>query len=252
MKLGEMRIFITGAASGMGRDFALLAQAEGAKVFAVDVDEAGLKTLAEETDGAVKTALCNVADEASVEAAFDAAYEAMGAVDGLINNAGIIRDGLLIKKDRETGEIKPLSLKKWQQVIDVNLTGPFLCTRAFAQRAATAGLEKSCVVSISSISRHGNRGQTNYSAAKAGLISMTKLWSIELGRYGIRTGAIAPGPVDTPILLQMPQAARAGMAKMVPLGRFAQPEEIFSAVRFIFENEFFTGRCVDVDGGMVI
>ena len=81
---------------------------------------------------------------------------------------------------------------------------------------------------------------------------MTKLWSQELSRYGIRTGAIAPGPVDTPILLQMPEKAREGLSRMVPVGRFADPKEVYSAVKFIFENDFFTGRCLELDGGMNI
>ncbi|MBM65999.1 MAG: short-chain dehydrogenase [Myxococcales bacterium] len=251
MQLSSMKIIITGAASGMGRSFALAAHRAGARVLACDVDEAGLASLAEETQGAVLTQVCNVADEDSVEALFERAENDLGGADGLINNAGIIRDGLLVKKDRETGAVKTLSLKKWQQVIDVNLTGVFLCSRAFSARCVEAG-RKGCIVSISSVSRHGNRGQTNYSAAKAGLVAMTKLWSLELSRFGIRTGAIAPGPVDTPILMQMPEKAREGLTRMIPLGRFADPDEIFHGVQFIFENEFFTGRTIDVDGGTVI
>jgi 3-oxoacyl-[acyl-carrier protein] reductase len=251
MDLQDLNVIVTGAASGMGRTFALEFVKAGSRVLAADVDEEGLATLTEEAGENLKTVPCNVADEDSVRAMFDAGIAAFGTINGLVNNAGIIRDGMLIKRDRETGEIKPLSKKKWDQVIGVNLTGPFLCSREFAARAAGAK-HGGCIVSISSISRSGNPGQTNYSAAKAGLIAMTKLWSQELSRYGIRTGAIAPGPVDTPILLQMPEKMRAGLTSMVPLRRFAKPEEIFHSVRFIFENEFFTGRCVDVDGGMVI
>jgi 3-oxoacyl-[acyl-carrier protein] reductase len=251
MNLQELNVIVTGAASGMGRTFALEFIAAGSRVLAADVDEEGLASLAAEAGDALKTVTCDVADEDSVKAMFDVGIAAFGRIDGLVNNAGIIRDGMLIKRDRETGEIRTLSKKKWDQVIGVNLTGPFLCSREFAARAAEAK-HAGCIVSISSISRSGNPGQTNYSAAKAGLIAMTKLWSQELSRYGIRTGAIAPGPVDTPILLQMPEKARAGLTSMVPLRRFAKPEEIFHAVRFIFENEFFTGRCLDIDGGMII
>jgi 3-oxoacyl-[acyl-carrier protein] reductase len=250
MKLNELKVIVTGGASGMGRTFSLELAAAGAQVVAADVNTEALQEVTDASKGMVFGVECNVADEASVANLFEVAYKHMGAVNGLVNNAGIIRDGLLIKKDRETGEISNLSLKKWQQVIDVNLTGPFLCAREFATLAARNGVAPACMVNISSISRKGNPGQSNYSAAKAGLVSMTKLWSQELSRYGIRTGAIAPGPVDTPILLQMPEKARSGITRMVPLGRFADPKEIYEAVRFIFENDFFTGRCIELDGGM--
>ena len=128
MQLSDMRIVITGAASGMGRHFALALAQAGAKVAACDVNEEGLASLAEEAasaEGELKTWVTNVADEASVEQLFDEAWAAFGSLNGLINNAGIIRDGLFIKKDKQTGEVRKFSLKKWQQVIDVNLTGPF-------------------------------------------------------------------------------------------------------------------------------
>ena len=252
MRISDLKVIVTGGASGMGRTFSLELAAEGAQVVAADVNTEALQEVTDASKGAVFAVECNVADEASVANLFEMAYKHMGAVNGLVNNAGIIRDGLLVKKDRETGAISNLSMKKWQQVIDVNLTGPFLCAREFATLAARHGVAPACMVNISSISRKGNPGQTNYSAAKAGLVAMTKLWSQELSRYGIRTGAIAPGPVDTPILLQMPEKAREGLSRMVPVGRFADPTEVYSAVKFIFENDFFTGRCLELDGGMNI
>jgi len=176
----------------------------------------------------------------------------MGGLDVLVNNAGIFRDGLLVKKDRETGEIKKMSLRKWQSVIDVDLTGPFLTTREFAAKAIESGSSASVVVNISSIARHGNRGQSNYSAAKAGLIADTRVWAIELARHGIRTGAVAPGFVDTPILEGMPPEVLNQMLKPVPLRRVAQPQEIYLAVKFIIECDYFTGRCIDVDGGLAL
>ena len=193
MRISDLKVIVTGGASGMGRTFSLELAAEGAQVVAADVNTEALQEVTDASKGAVFAVECNVADEASVANLFEMAYKHMGAVNGLVNNAGIIRDGLLIKKDRETGAISNLSMKKWQQVIDVNLTGPFLCAREFATLAARHGVAPACMVNISSISRKGNPGQTNYSAAKAGLVAMTKLWSQELSRYGIRTGAIAPG-----------------------------------------------------------
>ena len=156
------------------------------------------------TSGTVYGTVCNVADEADVNRFVAFGAEKMGGLNGIINNAGIIRDGLLVRKDRKTGDIKSLSTKKWQQVIDVNLTGVFLGSRAFAEWHIENGGTDGVIVSISSISRHGNQGQSNYSAAKSGIVSMTALWAGELGRYGIRTGAIAPGFTRTPILEGMP------------------------------------------------
>jgi 3-oxoacyl-[acyl-carrier protein] reductase len=158
----------------------------------------------------------------------------------------------LVKTDKETGAVKRMSLQDWNQVIAVDLTGPFLCTREFAAKMISTGTKASCVVNISSIARHGNMGQTNYSAAKAGLVADTKLWGLELARYGIRVGAVAPGFVDTPILQGMRPDVLEGMLKGVPLRRAARPEEIFTAVKFVIECDYFTGRCIDVDGGMTV
>ncbi len=253
MQLNEMRIVVTGAASGMGRHFALSLARAGAKVAACDVNEAGLASLAEEAasaSGELKTWITNVADEASVEALFSEAWDAFGHLNGLINNAGIIRDGLFIKKDKETGAVRKFSLAKWQQVIDVNLTGPFLCARELAAKMVEHDIAPGVIVNISSISRWGNMGQTNYSAAKAGLVADTVLWGKELARYGIRVGAVAPGFVDTPILEGMPPAALEKMLKGVPLRRLVSQDEIFQAVQFIIQNDAFTARVVEVDAGL--
>lgn len=252
MNLSELKIVVTGAASGMGRHFALQLVNAGAKVAACDLNEEGLASLAEaaaDAPGELRTWLTNVADEASVTTLFNEAWEAFGGVNALVNNAGIIRDGLLVKKDRETGAVRKFSLKKWQQVIDVNLTGPFLCTRELAAKLVEAG-EGGVIVNISSISRAGNMGQSNYSAAKAGLVADTVLWGKELARYGIRVGAVAPGFVDTPILEGMPPPALEKMLKNVPLRRLISQDEIFQAVKFILENDAFTARVIEVDAGL--
>ncbi len=253
MKLDQTKIVVTGGASGMGRHFSLSLAAVGGDVAAFDVNDEGLASLAAEAKGlpgTLRTYKCNVADEAEVEASFTQAWTDFGGLNGVVNNAGIFRDGLLVKKDRNTGEVKSMSLRNWQAVIDVDLTGPFLCTRALASRLVEHGGSPGVVINIASISRHGNMGQGNYSAAKAGLHADTVVWAKELARYGIRCATIAPGFIDTPILQGMREDALAMMVKGVPLGRVGKPDEVFQGIRFIIECDYFTGRCLDIDGGL--
>ncbi|MEQ1569067.1 MAG: SDR family oxidoreductase [Myxococcota bacterium] len=255
MKLSDLKVVVTGGASGMGRCFSLELARGGAAVMVADLDAdkmAEVQAAAAGLPGSIHTIKCNVADEADVVALFEQAHAQLGGLNGLVNNAGIFRDGLLVKPDKETGTIKKMSLDQWNAVIAVDLTGPFLCTREFAAKVISTQTRESCIVNISSVARHGNPGQSNYSAAKAGLVADTKLWSSELARYGIRVGAIAPGFVDTPILQGMRPEVLEGMLKAVPLRRVGRPEEIFAAVKFIFECDYFTGRCVDVDGGITM
>ncbi len=251
MKLEDLKIIVTGAASGLGLCFATELAAAGAKVMACDVNIEALKELDENSADNLKTFVANVADEASVIALVEATAKAFGGVNGLINNAGIFRDALLVSKDKDSGEIRKMSLKHWQQVIDVDLTGPFLCTREVAAHMVENGLP-GVIVNISSVSRHGNRGQSNYSAAKAGLIADTKLWGEELARHGIRVGAIAPGFIETPILEAMRPEVLDKLLKAVPLRRAGKPIEMWQAVRFILECDYFTSRCIDVDGGITL
>lgn len=251
MKLEDLKIIVTGAASGLGLCFATELAAAGAKVMACDVNADALKDLAENSGDNLKTFVANVADEASVIALVEATAAAFGGVNGLINNAGIFRDSLLVSKDKDSGEIRKMSLKHWQQVIDVDLTGPFLCTREVAAYMVENGLP-GVIVNISSVSRHGNRGQSNYSAAKAGLVADTKLWGEELARHGIRVGAIAPGFVQTPILDAMRPEVLDKLLSAVPLRRAGKPIEMWQAVRFILECDYFTSRCIDVDGGITL
>ena len=175
MQLNSMKVLVTGAASGMGRHFCLRLAEAGAMVAAADVNEDGLASLVIEGGGKIKAYTLNVADEDNVKDVIRTAAQDLGGLNGLINNAGIFRDGLLVRQDRETGAVKTMSLKNWQQVLDVDLTGPFLCTREFAAQHIEASGTSAVVINISSIARHGNMGQGNYSAAKAGLISDTCL-----------------------------------------------------------------------------
>ena len=177
------------------------------------------------------------------------AHEAMGGLNGLVNNAGILRDGLLVKRDRTTGAITKLTREQWQLVIDVNLTGATLMVRDVVAKMVETST-RGVIVNISSIARHGNRGQSNYSAAKAAMAVNTKTWSLEFAPFGIRVGAVAPGMVETPMTAGMNQKARDALVGMIPVGRTDEPEDIWLAVKFVIECEYFSGRTIDVDGGL--
>jgi 3-oxoacyl-[acyl-carrier protein] reductase len=253
MNLQDLRILVTGAASGMGRAYVHQLLRAGAKVAAVDLSEPGLRALALEAGApaALWTRRCDVSDEADVVATVREAAEALGGLNALINNAGIFRDGYLVRRER-SGALRTMSLADWNAVIAVDLTGPFLLTREVASWVIEHDVRSAVIVNISSIARHGNAGQGNYSAAKAGLVADTKLWAEELARFGIRVGAVAPGLVRTPMIEAMPPAALERIAQKVPLGRVAEPDELWLAVRFVLECDYFTGRCIDVDGGLSV
>lgn len=252
MRLEDTKFIITGAASGMGRHFAIRIAEAGGQVAAGDVNEAGLASLAEESKGLagkIHTRALNVGSEAEIGAFVAWAHEAMGGLNGLINNAGILRDGLLVKKDRSTGAVTKMSAEAWQAVIDVNLTGATYIARDTVAKMVETG-SKGVIVNISSIARHGNRGQSNYSAAKASLAANTKTWSLEFAPFGIRVAAIAPGMIETPMTQGMNQKARDALVAAIPVGRIGLPEDIWLGVRFAIECEYFNGRTIDVDGGL--
>jgi 3-oxoacyl-[acyl-carrier protein] reductase len=254
MQINEMKVVVTGGASGMGRHFVEQLLEAGAQVAAWDMNEAGLNELEAAHGGERLLTQCvNVADEEQVQAAMGAAWERFGSVNGLINNAGIFRDALLVKTDKASGEVRTMSLSQWQTVLDVDLTGPFLCTRELSARHVEAGAQgPAVIINISSVSRAGNMGQSNYSAAKAGLVADTVTWARELARHQIRVAAIAPGFIETPILEGMRPEMVEMMVKQVPVRRLGKPAEVFAGVRFIMECDYFTGRCLDIDGGLRI
>ena len=244
MDINNKVIVITGAARGLGFAMAEYLADKGAKIALVDIDIESV-THAASTITDAKGYSCNVANEAEVEALFNQIKEDYSRIDGLVNNAGILRDGLLVKY--RDGEISKMSLEQFQSVIDVNLSGVFLCGREAASHMVESG-NGGVIVNISSISRAGNFGQTNYSAAKAGVVAMTTAWAQELAKFNIRTGAIAPGFIETEMTAQMPQKAYDMAAQMSPLKRMGTPYEIAQAVSFIFENDFLSGRVIEVDG----
>nr|QEO74482.1 short-chain dehydrogenase/reductase SDR [uncultured bacterium] len=250
MQLADVRAIVTGAASGLGRHFTLQLAEAGARVAAGDVDADGLARLKAEVagfDGRVRTGKLDVAQESSVVAFVGEAARLLGGVNVLVNNAGILRDGALAKQ--EDGWIKKLPTTQWRQVIDVNLTGPYLMAREVVDDMLKRGTAEGVVVNISSVTRAGNPGQSNYSASKAGLDALTRTWALELAGYGVRVGAIAPGLVDTPILENISDEAREDLIAGIPLRRVGTPHEIWLALKFIIECDYFTGRIVEVDGG---
>ena len=251
MDIKGKTIVVTGSGQGFGRAMAVYLARSGATLALIDLNEQKLAETAQqcrEAGGAAHTYLANVAREEEVIATFDRIVADTGAVHGLINNAGILRDGLLLKvKD---GKIeKRMSLAEWQAVIDVNLTGVFLCGREAATRMIENG-NPGVIINISSVSRAGNMGQTNYSAAKAGVATMAVTWAKELARHGIRTAAIAPGFVATDMVASMKPEALEKMTAGIPLRRMGTPEEIAHTARFIFENDYVTGRVFEIDGGI--
>ncbi len=250
MKLSDFKIIISGGAQGMGRHFAeRLAQA-GAKVAVGDVNEAGLAEVKEAGKGNIFTRKLDVANEAEVGEFVEWAHESMGGLNGLVNNAGILRDGLLVKKDRETGAVKKLSKEMWDAVIAVNLTGATMLVRDTVAKMVETGQKPGVIVNISSIARHGNRGQSNYSAAKSALATNTLTWAREFAPFGIRVGAVAPGMIETPMTQGMNQKARETLVANIPVARIGVPEDIWLAVKFVLECDYFDGRCIDVDGGL--
>jgi 3-oxoacyl-[acyl-carrier protein] reductase len=251
MDIKGKTIVVTGAARGIGRALAEEFAAHGANLALVDVNAADLGETQAACSAHGVQARCygaNVANEQQVVACFDAIVRDSGRCDGLVNNAGILRDALLVKA--KDGEITAkMSLAQWQAVIDVNLTGVFLCGREAAERMITLK-SGGVIINISSISRAGNAGQSNYAAAKAGVASLSVVWARELARYGIRSAAIAPGFTHTPILESMKPEMLEKMLAPVPLKRLGEPSEIAHAARFIFENDFYNGRVIDLDGGL--
>jgi 3-oxoacyl-[acyl-carrier protein] reductase len=247
MELKDRIIVITGGAQGLGRAMAEYLAARGAVPALVDLNAERLAE-ARAACGRGSAHVANVAREEDVTTLFDAVIAEHGAVHGLINNAGILRDGLLVKA-RDGKVEKRMSLAEWQAVIDVNLTGVFLCGREAATRMIESG-QGGVIINISSVSRAGNIGQSNYSAAKAAVATLTVTWARELARYGIRVAGIAPGFIGTEMVASMKPEALEKMAAQIPLGRIGEPAEIGHTARFIFENDYFTGRIVETDGGI--
>jgi 3-oxoacyl-[acyl-carrier protein] reductase len=247
MRLHDKVAIITGGGNGIGRATALAFAREGAKVVVADINEEVGKKVVAEISGNGGTAIfacVNVADPAQVNQMVAATLNAFGKIDVLVNNAGILADARLVK----------MELEQWQRVIDVNLKGVFLCGQAVARVMEERGAGGVILNAASVVGLYGNFGQSNYVAAKAGLIGMTKTWARELGRKGIRVNAVAPGFIATEMVQAMPEKVIAMMKEKTPLQRMGTPEDIANAYLFLASDEagFITGTVLSVDGGVVV
>jgi 3-oxoacyl-[acyl-carrier protein] reductase len=243
--LKDKVVIVTGGARGIGLATARRFAQEGCRVASWDVKDG------EAQEGGGIFQKVDVTSAASVEGAVEEVAARLGTPYVLVNNAGILRDGQLVKyKDGVLAGV--MSDEQFDAVIGVNLKGVFTCTRAVAPRMIQGGggviLNASSVVGL-----YGNFGQTNYVASKAGVIGMTKVWARELGRYHIRVNAVAPGFIATEMVKQMPEKIQQTMVGRTPLGRMGQPEDIANAYAWLASDQasFITGTVLSVDGGVV-
>ncbi|MCL1078381.1 SDR family oxidoreductase [Parashewanella spongiae] len=249
MDLKDKVVVITGGAGGLGLAMAHKFAEAGAKLALIDVDQEKLeKACADLGQATVQGYALDITDEEDVVAGFNYILEDLGQVNVLVNCAGILRDGMLLKaKDGEVTD--RMSLAQFQSVINVNLTGSFLCGREAAAAMITSK-QQGVIVNISSIAKSGNIGQTNYAASKAAVVAMSTGWAKELARYGIRSAAVAPGVIETEMTAAMKPEALERLETMVPVRRLGQADEIASTVQFIIENDYVNGRVFEIDGGL--
>ncbi|NLR75974.1 3-oxoacyl-ACP reductase FabG [Leeia aquatica] len=246
MRLQGKVSIITGAANGIGRATAVKFAAEGAKVVACDLNTAALATLVDEIKAAGGEAISfpvDVTNKEQIAAMVSGTVSAYGRIDTLVNNAGIVMDARLQKMTEE----------QFDKVIDINLKGVYNCTKAVVDLMVEQGsgviLNASSIVGLT-----GNFGQTNYAAAKFGVIGFTKTWMRELGRKGIRVNAVCPGFIDTTILKDMPEKVISAMEEKVPMGRLGKPEEIANVYAFLASDEasYMNGAVLEVTGGVTL
>ncbi|MYL35060.1 3-oxoacyl-ACP reductase FabG [Pontibacillus yanchengensis] len=246
MRLQDKVAIITGAANGIGLEAARSFVKEGAHVVLADYDEeqgvARVQEL-ESQHGDVMFVQVNVAERDSVDAMVESVKNRFGRIDILINNAGITRDAMLSK----------MTTEQFQQVIDVNLTGVFHCTQSVLETMTSQGKGK--IINTSSVSgTYGNVGQSNYAAAKAGLIGLTKTWAKELGRKGINVNAVAPGFTETAMVEEVPDKVIQQLVGQVPMQRLGKPSDIANAYLFLAsdESDYVHGHVLHVDGGIMM
>lgn len=246
MKLKEKVAFITGGAAGIGKEIAMTLAKEGANCVICDVNEEQLKQTAAEIEAlGVKTLplVLNVTSMADCEEAVNKIIDKFGKVDILINNAGITRDGLLIR----------MKEADWDAVLSVNLKGAFNCTKAVVKPMMKQ--RSGAIVNMASIiGLMGNAGQVNYAASKAGLIGLTKSVAKEVASRNIRVNAIAPGFIETKMTQILSDDVKEAMLKQIPLGKFGSPQDVANLVVFLVtdDSNYITGQVISINGGMLM
>ena len=249
MQLSNAKIIITGAGSGFGRNMAIHFAAQHAQVYAIDVNETTLSQLKSE-NFLIQTFVCDITDNNRVEKIIDEIFLTDGKTNVLINNAGIMKNGLLINMLKRPDGRHQIDL--WHQVIAVNQHAVFYMTRAFADHMIKKR-NSGVIINISSIAASGNAGQTAYSASKAAVESMTKVWAKELGAFGIRSVSISPGFIDTNGTRDaLEEKMLNTWISKTPLKRTGNIKEIVAAVQFAIENEFLNGEVININGGLII
>ena len=252
MRMKDKVVLVTGGAAGIGKATAMRFAEEGAKVVICDVNETTGQETVKLLGADAAFYKVNVADHEEVKKWIEEVVAKYGRVDVVVNNAGILRDGQLVKV-KEGQLVGQMSEADFDLVISINLKGVFNCAQAVAPHMIKQGggviLNATSVVGLD-----GNFGQTNYVATKSGVIGMTKVWARELGKFGIRVNAVAPGFTATEILVSMPEKIIDGMKARTPLGRLGDPRDIANAYLFLASEDasFITGEILRVDGGIVV
>ena len=241
MKSDQRVALITGAARGIGLATARKFLAENHRVALLDIDAETLSRAMKLMDPDQTLGLeCDVAEPNQVKDSVDRLVSEYGRIDVLVNNAGIATFSPILET----------SFEEWSRILAVNLNGPFICTQACAPVMLENG--GGSIVNISSIAYHGNFGQSNYSAAKAGVAAMTVLWAKELAQHNIRVGAIAPGFTATEMVVSLREEVKTKFTESIPLRRFAELSEISDGVLFILRNDYVTGEIIEISGGVRI
>lgn len=252
MRFEDKVALITGGAAGIGKATAELFAKEGAKVVICDVDEERGQTLANDLGAGCSFYKVDVADHQAVQEWINDVVDQYGRIDVLINNAGVLRDAMLVKV-KEGELVGAMPEEDFDLVIAVNLKGVFNCTQAVAP-IMIRQQEGVILNATSVVGLDGNFGQTNYVATKAGVVGMMKVWARELGRHNIRVNAIAPGFILTEMVQQMPEKTLAIMKQRTPLGRLGQPVDIANGYLYLASDEasYISGTVLRIDGGIVI
>jgi 3-oxoacyl-[acyl-carrier protein] reductase len=248
MDISGKTVLITGGAKGIGRVLVDKLIKENARVGVLDIDEKPLHQLSVDSPS-IFVRRCDITDPTQVELALSDYIKDFDTIDILINVAGLVKDSPLISI---SGEIKRHDLELWNKIISVNLTSVFIVSSYVAEymiKKRTKGL----IINVSSVSSNGNAGQSAYSAAKAGVIALTKTWAKELNGLGIRVASISPGFTRTDTLLSiMNEKLISEWSKKIPLRRMAQPSEIADGILFIIHNDYFNGKTLELDGGLIV